>query len=439
MYRLSRDVELAAAHIAAYIDNHISEQARLENLYNYYKGKNKILSRTFTDISKPNNRISHNYGSYITNMIVGYFMGQSLKYFSDDDKFMTDLKAIFDRNDEQAEDNDIAKMCSIFGRAYELIYLNEDNELSFIPFDTREIIVIYDDTVESNILYVIRHYDVEDIVTGASVKKIEVYTDTQIMYFDRTEAGLIPTGADDHIFGAVPVIEYLNNLEAMGDFETVIPLIDGLDIAVSDTANSMEYFADAYLALTGMSGTDQDDIAKMKQNRVLLLDENGNAEWLIKDINDTYVENYKTRLVDDIHTLACCPRMTKEDFGVSSGVAMRFKLLGLENLCVTKERAFKYGLQQRIRLITAFLNNINGNSYDPETVNISFTRNIPSSWNDIADMISKVTGIVSNETLLSLLPFITNPAAELARKKKETALTPFTMPNADTDSGDTGE
>lgn len=436
MYKLSKDVELTPQHIVAFVDSHITEYAKLNNLYDYYKGQHKILKRSFTDSSKPNNKIVNPFCQYITDMITGYFMGVPVTYNTEDENYINAIKEVFDRNDEQAQNADLAKNTSIFGKTYELLYLNEKTELCFVPLDPRETFLIKDDTINNNPLYGIRHYEVEDVVNKSKTVKVEVYTDSQIFYYNKSENGLALTDVKLHAFGEVPIIEYLNNTEELGDFENVITLVDAYDLMASDSVNSMEYFADAYLLLIGMTA-EPDDIAKMKEKRVISVDgEDADAKWLIKEFNDTYVENLKKRLQDDIHTFSKCPRMTDDSFGTSSGIAMRFKLLGLENLCSKKERAFKKGLQKRIKFITDILN-IKGSSYTPSAIKITFTRNIPSSWTEIADVISKVQGIVSNETLLAQLPFIDDPKAEAEKKKNETAITPYTVQPTDNSGGGT--
>ena len=63
----------------------------------------------------------------------------------------------------------------------------------------------------------------------------------------------------------------------------------------------MKDFTDAILVLTNMQGTDEEDIESLKKNKVMLLGENGEANWLVKNINDTYSQNNKNRLNQDIH------------------------------------------------------------------------------------------------------------------------------------------
>jgi len=75
------------------------------------------------------------------------------------------------------------------------------------------------------------------------------------------------------------------------------------------------------------------------------MDEGTSAEWLIKDTADAAIENVKSRLDNDIHKYSFCPNMSDENFASNaSGVAIKFKTMGTENLVSTKERKFKKGL-----------------------------------------------------------------------------------------------
>ena len=77
---------------------------------------------------------------------------------------------------------------------------------------------------------------------------------------------------------------------------------------------------------------DADDIAAMKENRVLVLPEGAAAQWLTKNANDAQVENILKRIHDSIYRIAQCPDFSSETFvgGVSSGIAIRYRLTGME-------------------------------------------------------------------------------------------------------------
>lgn len=392
---------------------------RLNKLKNYYIGKHDILNRTMADPTKPNNKIVNAYGSYITDMIQGYFLGKPIAYTSDNEAFMGRLQEVYDNNDEQAHNSLLAKDASIHGVAYELIYINEKNEVKFAILPVNEVFMVYDTSINPKPIGAVRYFGVTDYLTGKTVTKLEVYTKDTIKYYVQGKKDLELVDEKPHYFGAVPVVPYFNNDEEMGDFEKVIPLIDAYDKAVSDQVNDFEYLADSYLVLTGMTATTSEDVALMKENRVMLLEDNGKAEWLVKQSDNATIEGYKNRLQQDIHKFSYTPDMSDDNFGGNlSGIALQYKFMGLEQICGNKERLFKQALVERITLISTILN-IKGGSYDPNEVEMSFTRNIPFNLAEKVQMVKDLYGVVPNDTLLAQLPFIEDAQAELDKLAEE--------------------
>ena len=370
------------------------------------------------DKSKPNNKIANAYASYITDTLVGYFIGEPISYTSNDDVLLQDLSMIFEYNDEADENAELAKNASIYGVAYEMLYLSEEDKMiRFKALNPKEIIPIFDKTVEQNLMAIIRYYDDYDVVDDKTYTLVEVIDNTMVRRYKMDNSFLL-LEEYPHYFGMVPVAIYKNNEEERGDFEAVISLIDAYDKMESDTLNDFEYFVDAYLALYGFTA-DPEDVAQMKENRILLMDEGTSAEWLIKQTSDTYVENMKNRLDADIHKFAKCPNMADKEFASNaSGVAIKFKLLGTENLVSIKERKFKRGLQQRLELMS-MINSVLREGFDWRGIDIIFTRNVPSNDTDIANMVNTLKDIVSEETLLAQIPFVENVQDELERLKQE--------------------
>lgn len=398
---------------------------RMLKLEDYYKSKNDILARQMNDPTKPNNRIANPYASYITDTLVGYFIGEPITYNSADERVLEELQLIFEYNDEADENTELAKNASIYGVAYELLYITEDG-VRFKPLDPKQCIPIYDDSIDNNLIAFIRYYDDYDVVSDKTFTIIEVITDKDITrYQTSTSIGtFILLETYSHFFGMVPIATYKNNEEELGDFESVISLIDAYDKLESDSLNDFEYFVDAYLALYGFTA-EPEDVKKMKENRVLLMDEGTSAEWLIKDTSDSHIENIKNRIDADIHKFAKCPNMADKEFASNaSGVAIKFKLLGTENKVAIKERKFKRGLQQRLELL-ANINGVIASGFDWRSIEIIFTRNIPSNDTDIANMVNTLSDIVSKETLLAQIPFVEDVQAELDRLDKEKKDNPF--------------
>lgn len=370
------------------------------------------------DKSKPNNKIANAYASYITDTLVGYFIGEPISYTSNDDTLLQDLSMIFEYNDEADENAELAKNASIYGVAYEMLYLSEEDKMiRFKSLNPKEIIPIFDKTVEQNLMAVIRYYDDYDVVDDKTYTLVEVIDNAMVRRYKMDNSFLL-LEEYPHYFGMVPIAIFKNNEEERGDFEAVISLIDAYDKMESDTLNDFEYFVDAYLALYGYTATSE-DVAQMKEDRILLMDQGTGAEWLIKQTSDTYVENMKNRLDADIHKFAKCPNMADKEFASNaSGVAIKFKLLGTENLVSIKERKFKRGLQQRLELMS-MINSVLREGFDWRGIDIIFTRNVPSNDTDIANMVNTLKDIVSEETLLAQIPFVENVQDELERLKQE--------------------
>ena len=408
-------------------------------LENYYNAKNEILSRTMRDTTKPNNKIANSYASYITDTLVGYFVGKPISYSGNDTNVLNELQMIFEYNDEADENAELAKNASIYGIAYELLYMNE-NVVRFKSLDPKECIPIFDDTLDNNLLAFIRYYDNYDVVQDKTITIIEVITDKETVRYSTTSTlgNLTFIESYPHYFGMVPIAIYKNNEEESGDFEQVISLIDAYDKLESDSLNDFEYFVDAYLALYGFTA-EPEDIAQMKENRVLLMDEGTSAEWLIKNTSDTNIENIKNRIDADIHKFAKCPNLADKEFASNaSGVAIKFKLLGTENKVAIKERKFKRGLQQRLELL-ANIKGVLANGFDWRSIDIIFTRNIPTNDIDIANMVNTLSGIVSEETLLAQIPFVEDVAGEIERldkeKEKDKENNPFFQSGLDYETG----
>lgn len=419
MVSLNTVEELTEKVIKRVIETHRSSVLpRLQNLENYYNANNAIKNRVMLDPAKPNNKIANAYASYITDTLVGYFIGEPITYTSNDEVLLQDLTMIMEYNDEADENAELAKNASIYGVAYEMLYLSEEDKMiRFKSLNPKEVIPIFDKTIEQNLLAVMRYYDDYDYVEDNTFTIVEII-DAKFVRRYKLDTSLSLLEEYQHYFSMVPVAIFKNNEDETGDFEQVISLIDAYDKMESDSLNDFEYFVDAYLALYGFTA-DSEDVKKMKENRVLLMDEGTSAEWLIKQTSDAYVENMKNRLDKDIHKFAKCPNMSDQEFASNaSGIAIKFKLLGTENLVSIKERKFKRGLQQRLELMS-MINSVLREGFDWRAIDIVFTRNIPSNDTDIANMVNTLKDIVSEETLLAQIPFVDDVQAELEKVKKE--------------------
>ena len=414
-YYFPQDKVLTKDIVKKFIERDRAENARKIKLYDYYKGKHSILQRAYEDASKPNNKVVNPYANYITTMMTGYFIGEPVEYTSEDEMALAKLKEIFEYNDEPSVNKEVAKWQSICGEGYDIVYIDRDGNTRFKALPALGMIPIYNDDIDEDLIYMIRYWSSFDIEKNQNIEFVEVYSAVDMAKYQKDAAGdLQLLDQKFHVFGQVPVTPYYNNTECQGDFELVISEIDAYDSFESDSVNEADYFADSYLVLSGMEGTEPEDIASMKENRVLIFPEGGSGTWLTKSVNDAWIENEKKRLDQDIHKFSFCPPMTDENFAQNaSGVAMRYKLLGLEDKTGVKETEFEKGLRRRIELIYGVMRKVNGDMAYLD-INIVFTRNLPQDLSAMVDTVVKLDGVISDESRVALLPLDLDAEAELA-------------------------
>ena len=410
--------------IVPYIQAHKRELARLKKMRDYYLGKQDILLRQKPDGS-PNNRVMCNHAKYITDMSTGYFIGNPVTYSGEN---MEQIKKWFQESDIDTVDMNIAKDAGIYGRGYELICMSEDaapvpKSYKISPLNAFK---VYDNTVRHKQLFAVYYYPDMDIVNG-QVKGfyISVYTHRNIQEY-YSDTGLYTAQEikiQENIFGSIPIIEYWNNEEQQGDFEQVISLIDAYNTLMSDRINDKEAFVDAILLLINavLGDTPEEESAAkqaLQQEKILQLPSDSDARYLLHSFDESGVEVLRKALIEDIHKFSFTPCMTDENFaGNVSGVAMEYKLLGLESITKIKERYFKAGILRRIELYSR-IQEIKGGApvKNPEPV---FSRGLPKNLVEAASMVSQLEGIVPSEILLSLLPFVKDPKEAVRLIKKE--------------------
>lgn len=394
------------------------ELPRLERYAKYYRGDQDIMRKMVKDSTKPCNRIVTNFCYNIVTNYQGYLTGQDITYSSPED--ISAIVDVLSYNDVRTEDNELLRQALIFGKAYEVCYIDEDNKQRFKVFDARQCFAIYDNTLSQNLLAVVRFYpiDVFDLTKGWNV---DIYYSDRIEHYTagNTLTSLRLIGEEKHFYGQVPVTIFTLNDDEDSIFDKVMTLQDAYNKLLSSEVDDFEAFCDAYLVLKGINA-EAEDIQSMKENRVLLVGDNGDVAYVNKAINDTQIENMLTNIEKQIHTISNSPDFTDDAFGTSSGIAMKYKLLGFENTAGAIAANMTKALQKRIELICSILGMVEGEVMWRD-VEISFTRNLPVDLAEMANLVNTLKGTVSDRTLLALLPFVSDIDKELEMVEKTKA------------------
>ena len=380
----------------------------------YFYGKHKILQRTFDDKSKPNNQVMCNIPKYIVQVRTGFFSSSPLTLESENQEYLKDIRKVLEYNDFKQIFNQLDTYCSIYGHSFLVMYMNEEGRISFTAQNPTDWIYVRDNSLEQKPKFAIRYYAWWDDVENLQMYDIELYTDKEIINYEGNPVDLKEVSRRPHYFNGLPVIEFMENESRQGAYENVISLIDTYELMLSDTANTINYFSDCYLVLTGMQETQAEDIARMKNDRVLLVPEGCEASFLTKDVSENYNENMLKRLQEQIFVVACTPLLSDSSFSSnSSGVAIQFKLFSMEKSVQLKENIFRAGFNRMFNLIKDMINLYERKSYtEDDKIIQTFTRSLPMDLSALADSISKLNGVVSRRTLMSQLDFVSDASLE---------------------------
>jgi SPP1 family phage portal protein len=418
--------------ILTLVKKHEGMVGRLLKNKQYYDGHHEIEKKKREDDSAPNNKVVCNHAKDIADTATGYFMGNPITYSNSGDQDIDPLLKAFDDANVDDVDADNALDMSIYGAGYEYVYVKEGEATpiskNISPLSS---FIIVDDTIEENelcgVYYYKRKNSVEDSYTYVATVSTANYT--YVLNIDDSGADIsmpVTETPERHFFGEPQIIEYLNNKEGIGDFEQQIPLIDAYNTLMSDRINDKEQFIDAVLVLYGaLMGDDEEEVSEaqkqLRKEKLLELPADAKAEYLLRQMDENGAEVLRKAIKEDIYNFSHVPNFMDENFaGNVSGVAMEYKLLGLEMITKVKERQYKKGLRKRIRLYCNFLN-MKAVLMEAGSIMATFSRALPKNLQELSQIVANLQNNVSAKTLLKLLPFVEDPDYEIEEVEKQKA------------------
>lgn len=418
MFKLPANEELTDQKLGEFLQRHSSEVTfRYRPLMDAYMTNYPIFHKNPKPDWKPDSRIAVNFAKYIVDTMNGFFIGAPIKVTSDDDKVAKYVELLDQYNDQDDNNAELSKLCDIYGKGYEMYYVDQEGNLCVTYVSPIDGFMIYDDSVLERPRYFIHTYVDSDNVLHGSISD-----ETRVRYFTlKGKIEWLDEYEKVHGFDGVPATEYRENEEEIGIFEPVLAMINIYNEAISEKANDVAYFADAYLKILGAQLTES-ELAQLRSNKVINFEGNydGNliVEFLQKPNGDTTQENLLNRLERLIFQISMVANISDENFGTSSGISLKYKLQAMSNLAKTKERKFTSGMNRRYKLL--FSNPVSGMKKD-DWVKLSyqFTQNFPANVLEESQIAGNLAGITSKETQLKTLSVVDNVQQELERIESE--------------------
>ena len=411
---LDASTEFSTKLIQELISEHKEYIEAYKELKDFYTGNHAILKQKAKEKYKPDNRLVVNFAKYIVDTFNGYFIGNPVSMFHED-KTVNDYLAYIDGYNDQSDNNaELSKICSIYGHGFELLFNDENSEIGITYMTPIDGFVVYDNTIQNKPLFAC-HYGLNDDDEEVGY----FYTKEAVYQFATVSGSYTIVEETPNVFGDIPMIEYLENEERQSIFENVKTLINAFNKALSEKANDVEYYADAYLKVLGAE-IDEKTLQTLRDTRIINVsgDDTLTVEFMTKPSADGTQENLLERLQKLIFEISMVANISDENFGNSSGISLRYKLQSMDNLAKSKERKFQSGMSRRYRLISNYPTSKIGEN---EWVNIQykFTRNVPANLAEEADIAQTLSGIVSEETQVSVLSIVQNAKEEVQRKNEE--------------------
>lgn len=468
-----------------FIRHHVDHQVhRIKVLQDYYLGETDIKKWPGSrNPENAHNQVATGFARYITNIRVGYFMGNDIQFKvtpeEDNQKSLADtideqIKQFNQDSNESYVDEMIEKDLSVCGRAYDLVYVNEnENTLNLAKVDPTTAFVVYNDSIKAKPLFAVRYYET-GVLDDSLQEQYEIYTDSSLFKY-HSNGGLPETNSPEQavifddseplFFGRVPLTEYKNNDERTGDWEPELDQMDALDKALSTMANFQEDFNDAAMVITGKFANMSDPKYQLDKNGNPVVNKDGSkvilepAHPLINPHNRMfYLKPYVTKagingersvvnptlqyitkqydsagwstyinfLINEIHKYTNTPNVNDPNFASNaSGVAMSYKLWGSDQERKIQESLYKRGLHARLSACLTYwdkLNVIPGTNDINALVSMiepDFTPNLPKNDDATAQLIQQLvnTGKFSDETIREIAESITGVTADAEQQR----------------------
>lgn len=379
------------------------------------------------------NRISHNFHQLLVDEKIAYMFTYPILIDIDDNKSLNDkvTDVLGDRFVRKMKD--LGVEASNTGCAWLHYWANEKNEFRYEKVESEQIIPLYSDDLERELVEVLRAYKVveyDDNLTPVDFIVVEDWTkDT----FDQYKFRYNIDGQDEselkgikHTFGKVPFIPFANNLDETSDLVKYKDLVDLYDRVVSGYANDIEDIQEIMWIITNYDGNSSDFLNSVKKYKTILLEDDGDGgrggvETLSVDIpveaRNSILELLKKQIYESGQGL----QQDNESFGNASGVALKFFYRKLELKAGLLETEFRESINKLVEAILDFYH------LPYKKISQVWSRNMISSELETSQIATQSVGIIPQKLILQNHPWVedVDEAEKLLEEEEENKINMF--------------
>lgn len=414
----------------------------------YYIGRHDILGYKRKAIGEggklvdlnnlPNARIVDNQYKKMVIQKTNYLVGKPISIQCDNDDYAAMLEHVFNKKFARLLKH-VTKDALNCGVGYIYIYYDTDGKFKFKRFNSYQIIPGWHDADHTSLDYAIRFYDTVEYIGSVPsiIEHVEVYNKQGITFYEREGGGMLKPSnpsfqpyfmidGQSYAWSTIPIVPFKYNEREEPLLNHVKSLQDGINLIESTFENNMlEDPRNSILVLINYDGTDlgefRRNLAQYGAVKISNYDgSGGDVKTLQVEVN---ADNYKTILAVLKQSLienamgydAKDDRLTGNPNQMN--IQSMYNDIDLDSRDMESE--YQASLEQLLWFINVHLYNTGLGDYDDETVNFVFNRNIMINESEIIANCRNSVGLISNETILSKHPWVTNVKDEQERLEKE--------------------
>lgn len=421
----------------------------------YYHGNQKVMRRRrlaldddgkLTEIKHlPNNRLVNNLYAKMIDQKTNYSFGRPFSFDTDNKAYAEALNSVFGQRFFRTIRN-AGEGAFIGGKSWIYPYY-DSGELQFKRFPADEILPFWADADHTILdaavhVYIVLEYDENE--ETKDVVKVEVMHGGGVDCFTRLDDGTLEPDNDarsgDYMevvnsetgdrtgynWERIPLVCFKSSHHEIPLLSKVKCLQDAYNDILSNFANQME--EDIHTTILVIKNYDGEDLGKLRRNlatygaiKVRSYDgSEGGVDTLEITVN---AENYKTilQLLKDaiIENARGYDAKDERMSGNPNQMNIQSMYSDIDLDANAIEMEFAASMDELLWFVNVHLVNMGKPNFDGEKVKIIFDRDVLINETETINNCKNSVGILSDETIVKMHPWVSNPEQEMERIKKE--------------------
>lgn len=433
------DIEVIKKLIRKYQVGHTDFVRQIAKARAYYRNETDIMFPPLKEerekkekpLRNADNRIPFNFHGLLVNQKASYmFTAPPIFDLGEKKANKALVKFLGDKYPKVCKDLCIeASNCTV---GWLHVWCDKKSTWKYAIVPAEQVVPVWSDSLEKELLGVFRSYQNIDDDTGDAYIIYEYWNETECAAY-RLKAGdeldqLLPyqmflvdpmlceyADTYQHGVGEVPFFPFFNNNIDTNDLKNIKPLIDVYCKIFSGFVNDMEDIQEVIFVLTNYGGADLGQFLRdLKDYKAIQIESEGDGDHSgVSTLTIELPVEAREKLLEITRKCIFEQGMgidpDPQNFGNSSGVALKFLYALLEQKAGLQETEFRLNFGRFLRCVCR----LNGISIKDDTIVQTWTRTSVQNDQELSQIATQSKGIVSDETIVAHHPWVDDPEKEM--------------------------